>query len=165
MADYTIYDNLLHDQDFLKIKSIFMGNEFPWFYQDHIVTGDRFNGQYQFTHNILRDGVSSPYIDTVGPILSAIGAKELYRIKANLKGRTESQEEGGWHTDFPPEELICMTGVFYLNTNNGYTTFKDGSIVESIENRFVAFKSDQLHSGVSHTDTKVRCVININYDV
>ena len=54
-------------------------------------------------------------------------------------------------------------GIFYLNTNNGYTEFEDGSKVESVANRFVSFTGDLIHRGVSQTDTKARVVINLNY--
>lgn len=165
MADCEIFDNLLSEEDFTKIQEIFLGDNFPWFYQDHILQAEKDADRFQFTHNLYRDGEQSPYLELVGPVLHAIKATNVYRVKANIKGRTPEAEVGGWHTDFPPEELVCMTGVFYLNDNNGYTVFEDGSKVESKANRFVAFRSDQKHSGVSHTDVKVRCLINFNYDV
>lgn len=64
------------------------------------------------------------------------------------------------HTDF---ECDCMTSIFYVNTNNGYTLFKNNQKVKSIENRMVIFKSSEIHSSVTCTDSKVRCVINFNF--
>ena len=58
---------------------------------------------------------------------------------------------------------LFKTSIFYVNTNNGYTEFEDGTIVRSIENRFVEFSGDTLHRGVSSTDVKKRIVINFNY--
>ena len=55
------------------------------------------------------------------------------------------------------------TGILYLNTNDGYTEFEDGKIVNSVANRFVEFPSNILHRGVSQTDTEWRSVINFNY--
>ena len=165
MAEYEVVDNLLSEDDFAKIRDVFLGDNFPWFYQNHILVAERDADKFQFTHNLFRDGVASPYLELVKPVLVALKAEGVFRVKANLKGRTAEHEEGGWHTDFPPEELICRTGVFYLNTNNGYTVFEDGSKVESVANRFVSFPSDQRHSGVSHTDVQVRCLINFNYDL
>jgi Rps23 Pro-64 3,4-dihydroxylase Tpa1-like proline 4-hydroxylase len=60
-------------------------------------------------------------------------------------------------------EFNNTTAIFYLNNNNGYTIFEDGSKVDSVENRLVVFNSNVMHSGVSQTDSKVRCVINLNY--
>ena len=57
----------------------------------------------------------------------------------------------------------CKTCVFYLNTNDGYTMFKDGTKVESVENRLVLFDSQTQHCGTSCTDKRKRVVLNINY--
>jgi hypothetical protein len=64
------------------------------------------------------------------------------------------------HTDL---ELNQRTAIFYLNTNNGYTLFEDGTKVDSIENTLLIFHGHRKHSGVSCTDQKRRIVLNINY--
>ena len=66
------------------------------------------------------------------------------------RGRREGVE--GWYTS-----------IFYLNTNNGYTYFEDGSKVKSIANRFVIFPCYMSHGGASCTDNDNRVVLNINY--
>ena len=58
---------------------------------------------------------------------------------------------------------IFTSAIFYLNTNNGYTKFEDGTIISSIENRLVTFPSTMLHTGTSCTDTKYRLVLNLVY--
>ena len=55
------------------------------------------------------------------------------------------------------------TSIFYVNTNNGYTKFEDGTKVESVANRMVIFPSNMKHIGTSCTDEKTRVVINFNY--
>ena len=55
------------------------------------------------------------------------------------------------------------TAIFYANTNNGYTKFENGLIVESVANRMVFFSADMKHTGTSCTDEKTRVVINFNY--
>ena len=55
------------------------------------------------------------------------------------------------------------TSIFYVNTNNGYTEFEDGTKVESVENRLVTFSLNMKHRGTSCTDEKTRVVINFNY--
>ena len=64
------------------------------------------------------------------------------------------------HTD---NELDCNTAVFYLNTNNGKTIFENKEEVESKKNRIVIFSSKLKHAATTHTDEKIRTVININY--
>ena len=59
-----------------------------------------------------------------------------------------------------------MQAVIYVNTNNGYTEFKDGEEVrkvESVANRMVFFDAELSHRGVSSTDSRYRCVINFNW--
>ena len=58
---------------------------------------------------------------------------------------------------------FMTTGIYYVNGNDGYTEFETGDKVKSVANRFVKFPSDIKHRGVSQVDTKVRCVLNLNY--
>ena len=55
-----------------------------------------------------------------------------------------------------------ITSILYLNTNDGYTEFEDGTKIESIENRWVSFPEDTKHRGTSCTNERVRVVINFN---
>ena len=56
-----------------------------------------------------------------------------------------------------------ITSIFYINTNNGYTKFEDGTIVESVANRMLSFPANMKHCGTSCTDERRRIVINFNY--
>ena len=91
------------------------------------------------------------------------------RIKANLLTRTPNIIENTFHIDIGDE---CMseeklkqwtTSILYINTNNGYTKFEDGTKVESVANRMVTFSANLKHRGTSCTDEKTRVVINFNY--
>jgi len=93
------------------------------------------------------------YVDKMNPV-------SLMRIKANLNVATKEYIDRELHTDF---DIDCTTAIAYINTNNGYTIFEDGSKVESIENRVVIFPSFMKHAGVPCTDEKRRVVINFNY--
>ena len=55
------------------------------------------------------------------------------------------------------------TGVFYLNSNNGSTLFKNGKRIYSKENRMLIFDGHQKHCGVDCTDNDYRIVINYNW--
>ena len=94
------------------------------------------------------------------PIVERIKPKELYRIKANLTLATDQTYVGRWHKDF---DFDCKTAVYYVNTNDGFTRFRNGEVVKSVANRFVVFDSKDLHVGSTATDTKARCLINFNY--
>ena len=56
-----------------------------------------------------------------------------------------------------------MTGIFYVNDNNGYTKFKNGEISTSEKNKFIEFNSTNSHTGSSCTDENIRIIINFNY--
>ena len=59
---------------------------------------------------------------------------------------------------------MIYTAIFYINSNNGYTIFKDTKEkVKSVPNRLLKFDTRMKHSGVSSTDEKRRVVINFNY--
>ena len=58
----------------------------------------------------------------------------------------------------------CKTAVLYLNTNNGYTKFKTGEQVESVENRLVLFDGNVQHAGTTCTDKRYRAVFNLNFE-
>ena len=85
--------------------------------------------------------------------------------------RTETHLESAFHYDnefagsrLPDGTLTSYTAIYYVNTNNGYTLFKDGNLkVDSVGNRIVIFDSCKLHKAVSCTDEKRRVVINFNY--
>ena len=69
------------------------------------------------------------------------------------------------HTDIQGNWGVIpyITSILYLNTNNGYTEFEDGTKVESVANRFISFPIETKHRGTSCTDKKIRVVINFNY--
>ena len=54
-------------------------------------------------------------------------------------------------------------GILYLNDNNGYTRFEDGSRVDSVANRLVVFDARRRHTGASCTDAPWRLVLNLNW--
>ena len=100
----------------------------------------------------------------------------LFRIKANLEGyRSSKPYYSNFHVDCSDEQLYVptidghkhkevkdmTTGIYYVNTCNGYTEFEDGTIVNSVGNRFVSFPASTKHRGVSQTDTKARVVITL----
>ena len=163
--DYEITDNFLDSVDFAQVQSIFIDNfNLPWYYNNGIAQPEAASDIYkfQFTHTLFREnqGILSDSFQYIKPLIDKINPKVLIRVKANLGTVTPIHQEGGLHTDF---DFLCRTAIFYLNDNNGYTLFEDKTQVESKANRFVSFSSHHIHTGVSQTDSKIRCLININY--
>ena len=172
-----IEDNFLDQEEFDKIQQFMiwdLPSAFPWFYSnaidfvgsDYLYNNDVDN--FQFIHIFYKESAPrSSTIEFLDPILVKINPLSLWRIKANLLTRTPNIVENKFHTDMPflSEEKLKQwtTSIFYVNTNNGYTKFEDGTKVESIANRMVTFPSNMKHTGTSCTDEKTRVVINFNY--
>lgn len=163
----TIQENFLPAHKFMKLQETFMGPYFPWYYNSYIALEGKEDKKYQLVHTFFNNGkVNSDGFSLLEPVWDLINPKKIIRAKINLGPVEPDQEEGGWHTDFTvenPEAKDITTAVFYINDNNGYTKFKDGTVVESVANRFASFPALTPHTGVSHTDAKVRVVLNLNY--
>ena len=107
-------------------------------------------------------------IGIVHPILSIIRPFVVWRIKANLQYRTHKVDKNNYHTDIgailsDKRKKQWTTAVYYVNSNNGYTEFEDGTIVESVGNRFASFPANMIHRGTSCSDEEYRLIINFNY--
>lgn len=160
-----IIDNFIDQQSFQNLKNTMLGDNFCWNYNQAIDYADD-KDKFQFTHSFYKEsGPSSFFYDTIIPVLRRIKYKELFRIKANLLTRTSKIEPNTFHTDIQGNWGVIpyITSILYLNTNDGYTEFEDGTKIESIENRWVSFPEDTKHRGTSCTNERVRVVINFNY--
>ena len=163
-----IEDNFLDQKVFDDLQPFMMGHDFPWFYQDAIDHVNQLDKFMFATRLYLHDVPCSPYFeDLKTTFFKKLNLISIYRIKANLLTRTPNIVENEFHIDIAGirEEILkqLTTSIFYVNTNNGYTIFEDGTKVESIANRIVTFPANTKHTGTSCTDEKIRIVINFNY--
>ena len=162
-----IEDNFLKQEEFDKIQQLMMEpSPFPWFYADRIVFEDDVD-KFQFIHAFYDNHMPmSPFSNELDSIINIIQPFSIVKIRAKLLTRTSEIVESSFHVDIPLlEENLTQwtTSIFYINTNNGYTEFEDGTKVESVANRMVTFSSNLKHRGTSCTDEKIRVVINFNY--
>ena len=166
-----IHDDLLSPKEYREIKNTFLNEKFPlpWYWSD-VVNKDQLDvdplDNFQLTHMCYNNctpnlAEGSGYV-AVNPIINHpdLNIRSLIRIKANLNLRTPKIVRHGFHVDVP---FDCMTGIYYVNSNDGYTEFKDGTKVESVANRMVTFPSQTLHSGTSCTNNRRRVAINFVY--
>jgi len=160
-----VIDNFLNQDYFNELKDLMItSRSFPWYYNDGVVEdGEQYN--YQFTHVLY--GNTEPmsrFYDAMKPCVVKLDALSLIRIKANLVPQHHEIIEHGFHVDIAEEKNNHIkTAILYMNTNDGYTLFEDGSKVESVENRVVIFDSSIKHTGTTCTDQKLRVVVNFNY--
>jgi len=162
ISSMKIEDNYLDNDDLLLILDTVSGETFPWFYQAFPERSD--DKDILLCHDFYRHDIP-PYCEGEGmkllePLLNKIMPTALIRIKANSYPNTHIIKEHKMHTDMS----YGMTSIYYLNTNNGYTQFGDGTIVESMQNRLLTFQTDiSPHCSTSCTDARMRLNININY--
>ena len=172
-----VIDNFLSPLQHQKISDFLLKDGLcEWKFNDRKVSSEKNNdlNNYQFTHLFYTfhsltgqaRHITSKQIDVLIPLLNKIRFISLHRIKANLEPvkpqRTHSQFHYDVQMDGKPVPFMT-TGIYYVNGNDGYTEFATGDKVKSVANRFVKFSSDIKHRGVSQLDTKVRCVLNLNY--
>ena len=166
-----IIDDFLDETLFHDLQSIGMGIDFDWNFipmTDSIgETSDKFSGQ--FVHLAYSNCIpKTTFFNSLLPVLNRLDVTTLNRVKLNLQPRTDKIVEGLFHADMSGDMSIetmktWTTSIFYVNTNNGYTKFEDGTKVESVANRVVTFPANMKHHGTSCTNEKTRVVINFNY--
>lgn len=167
MSQVEIIDNFLSDQQFSYITQS-IPNNIPWDYADGVnVLGENLNKyDWQMVHLFYHHPhfVSNTF-PMIQPLVDKINPIVLQRIKLNLNPAADKIVEHGFHIDIEPESIAnkFTTAIYYINSNNGYTIFEDGTKVNSIANRLVKFPANIKHSGTTCTDEKYRLVINFNY--
>ena len=176
MSEIQIVDQYLNPKDHEQLQSIMLQREFPWTLAQK--TGDMdmdgkstdpLNTQLNHWFVDFRNAHYSPFFKYVLPIVNQQRIIGISRIKANLQLCTEKPIESDYHVDLSLRYGIAdipephpTNIIYYVNTNNGYTEFETGEIVESVANRAVIFPNSCRHRGVSQTDTHYRTVINLN---
>jgi len=166
----VVTDNFLPEYQFKSLKEVLLSTHFPWYFNPRITDdNDGKNLKYQFFHILydLKNGHNgrTNRLRDIESIMNLIGHKlnatKLHRIKANLRPKSFFNRVGAYHVD---GYKCSHTAIFYINTNNGYTQFKNGPKVKSVENRIVCFPSNLFHRGYTCSDELRRVVINFNYD-
>ena len=173
MGGIEVIENFLKDEDFQQIQKFFLSPRSQWRFIDFVVSKEQDSQKKDgyFVHS-FRDihpltfqerFTVSPNIDVLSKIIEEIkkklNFKQILRIRSSLFPRREYQEPDAFHVDYKFEHKVC---IFYINTNNGYTLFKSGEKIDSVENRLLIFDGLKEHSTVVQTDTSARYIINFN---
>lgn len=122
---------------------------------------------FQLTHMFLESRsdtmINKNTFFLVDALVKKINPSEWVRIKANLNPCNSHIVEHVFHIDYRSPRDDAWTAIYYLNTNNGYTLFKNNNKIDSIQNRLVVFPSNLEHTGTNCTDVYARMVINLNF--
>jgi hypothetical protein len=153
--------------------------------------GQQYNNNTQLVHAaVMNNNDLSPFAGEGRNILNTFAEKHgivvdsILRIKANLifKKYDDDLSVNTPHIDMNPKLVPNETGgklmvlLYYVNDSDGDTifyeeTFESSAVSEFTEAGFVTpkagkailFDADQYHSSSSPTDSKIRCVVNINF--
>ena len=166
----NIFDNFLPEEDYEGIRAFYnsemddgtLEGSCMWLYSDGTTLKN--DGHFHFTSLVF----AANYIlvpkafHLLQPLIDKAGMTSIARIKANCMLQTPELMvfKDGFHTDFPKD---LMTGIYYINTNDGYTLFEDGTKCESVANRFVVFPCTTKHTATTCTSTRRRWLINFNF--
>ena len=162
--DYKITDNFLSVDYFDKLKSIIFNSSFNWHYKDYSSYVDGKDGP-SFFHTLYdSDKPCSPFFKEFVPLLEQLKVKNLIQLRVNMVTKDKDYSVSDFHIDYDNLK-DSTTGIFYLNTNNGYTLLGENEKVkiDSIENRLLLFPVYIRHAAGRQTNTNRRVLININY--
>ena len=154
--------NFLDKEEFDKLSSTIMGENFPWYYSDIITNKNDTNDKLYFVHHIYNSkqpGITSDWCNLFNKFLKKLNYKSLIRIKANLYIGTKKKVIHEAHKDYLYNHKGC---ILYMNDNNGCTYFKDRTVTPKA-NRAILFDPSIPHSSSLCDDQKRRVTINFNY--
>tara|TARA_B100001250_G_C19705406_1_gene746701 strand:+ start:673 stop:1209 length:537 start_codon:yes stop_codon:yes gene_type:complete len=160
--NYVVVDDFC-DKDYFKfLQDQVMSHDFPWLYQAEVANpGENKDEDFYFTHRIFENNNPiSTFFNPCEKLFQDLDVKAVVRARVLLfvnQGKKIIHDD---HIDF---YFPHKTALLYLNTNNGSTGFKDGTRVDSIENRVVLFDGSTPHNSSTCTDQKVRVVFSVNY--
>ncbi len=94
--------------------------------------------------------------------MEKIQHEQINRAKFNFYPRTHEIGKHNFHTD--RDNFPVKAALFYVNNNDGYTSFEDDGFISSIRNRMLLFNGKERHRSTTCTNANARINININYN-
>jgi len=160
--DYKIIDNFLPKENFNILKTLMLGKNFPWYYFPNITFSKESKGSLFYMQHLFFEiePNSDFYLIIKENLLKFIDIKSLIRVKGNFYPNQKIVDINEMHVDY---NFKHKGAIFSINTNNGGTLLKNGTKIDSIENRMLFFDPSIEHDSENCTDEKTRINININY--
>ena len=156
---YKIKDNFLNTYDFKYLQDLLLSSYFAWYYQPYVTNND--TSSTFFCHKFFDFRTrTSEHFERIEILLSKLKVKALIRVKANLYINEGKMIEHPMHKDY---DFSHQTSLLFINTNNGYTFFEDGTKIESVENRLLTFDGSETHASTTCTDETRRISLAVNY--
>ena len=157
-----VIDNFLPPEIHASLQRALESYKFDWHYLPYVAyQGSEVKNDFYFEHIFFESlNYQSDRFPLIFPILERLNAKALIKAKANMYPNVGEFLKNGLHSDQPYSH---RGAVYYVNSNNGYTGFEDGTKVDSVANRIMLFDSSIMHHSTHCTDQKIRLTINFNY--
>jgi len=154
-----VKENFIEDLDVFKdIKNKAL--DLPFFYKQSVGHPSD-TEDFLFMHMLYENNEQqSTFLNALPmPLLSRLTFNYLLRAKVNFYTKKSKFIKTAFHVDSEEPHQVAL---YSLNTNNGYTEFKDGTKIPSVENQMIIFNGALKHCSASPTDTNIRVNININ---
>ena len=164
-----VIQNFLSKEAHDKIKTVmcnydkFDHVEFPWYLSRNVASTESNNDkEFYMYHPFYWDHApaSQWFNELLLPLMQELQPRSLMRVKGNLYPGTETILEHEPHVD---DTFSHRGALYFVNTNDGYTTLNDGTKVNSVENSVLLFDPSEPHFSSTCTDDKFRVTINVNY--
>ena len=157
----NIYKNFISKDKANQIEKVFLSLYFPWFYSPYQVS--KKDSSFMFHCFYRNNKINSDFFYLIRPILDKLKINKIINIRSNLCLKRKMKNV--WHSDFEllKPSIKNKVAIYYVNTNNGYTEFKNKKI-KSVKNKIVIFNGDVKHRAIFQKDKDTRMVINFNYE-
>ena len=106
----------------------------------------------------------SPHFTGIQTFFEKLQPRSLVRVRALLDVRKPSVFEHGFHTyyDAAPYDGL-KTAILFMNNNDGYIKFEDGTKSDCVYNRLVTFPANMPYTTTSCSDQPQSIFIEVNY--
>ncbi len=165
ISSMRIEDNFLAQDKWKELHDYMTSCEFPWFMQTTLTYGNDDLEAFGFNHWLTAE--EHPlFAHLVTEMQSALSARNVLRVRADMTLLNTNKYRHGWHTDSKEEHTVC---IYYVNESDGNTLLKDpveghGFMqVEPKANRLLVFDGSIEHTGHSPSEHKQRILINANF--
>ena len=167
ISSMRIEDNFLAQDKWKELHDYMTSWEFPWFMQPTLTYGNDDLESFGFNHWLTAE--EHPlFAHLVSEMQSALSARNVLRVRADMTILNPNKYRHGWHTDTKEKHTVC---IYYVNDSDGNTLLKDpvkghGFMqVEPKANRLLVFDGSIEHTGHSPSEHKQRILINANLEL
>tara|TARA_R110002111_G_scaffold147591_1_gene214548 strand:- start:123 stop:605 length:483 start_codon:yes stop_codon:yes gene_type:complete len=156
-----VENNFVENNFFWDLCKLITSSDFPWYIK----------GQYNdLVHNLIYEShlkkENSFYATMIlDPIIVKLNIKNIISSKITLNFSSSTIEKKS-----TPEKNIdlndkTLKGFLCMNTNNSEIEIAGVDKISLVENRFISFPKNNPYFTSTHTDTRCRIVLEMDYNL